>query len=817
MVKYDVQTLMALSQNGHIEFSKFSNQAYGNNLLRPHKPTPGVLSEQSANRRNASGLSRQSVGSTITLESNMQPSSNPRHPPPLTVNTQFDPGFVRFVKNHTSPKHQRVTAGGRIVPMDPSDSPPKWTLPLSQDSGNTSKGTAANPVSKPEYQYLAQSPTLRQEINNDSRNRPRIASLPAEMFPNPGSMSVFDGGFDQPFSVAAGESNLYPILNSSTSFLNASAPSWVSSQTHPQTDQQSMDHQFPVLADYMAYGLGDTQVANSFQGVPTQAPTVPPMPPVFQPQPNPTTLPGLPNCNSVSGTPQVFGPYPPNIGPQWPQAAGAQMPSFNQQFLPPHFQDAIYQKSSDDAQRQHELLSAQLSHIDRFTALHSWNIDPERKKALVEVRKSLVRELDTVRLYKEHLQMLFGKSQMNAAEMQKGSTSLPVPPAICVTNSSINGQFLQGPSFACPGSTPEGLAYSMPATTVQQPFPISEPGFTNVPWQTADNPSSPWAGNLPPVPYNTFQEPSLPIGQKTIDGVLGSRAITPSKGRKTENCDRAVGSNRTSPSQLSPDFHSLYRKIEENERQGKPIEGLLNALSGASKSLARRLNEERKMSLRSPSKPSAKVSGATIEVCQQAEDEPKTTVKYIQPVRHSRRVWRSDDYPENSQRYRQKGLLRSSLEDSSMCSSSFRSKADSWTTTHEEEKWWLDRELKNCRDPQEKTRESSTRNPSQYLTVPTELCMSSVIDGIQSMTLPSAPVESSSATSTFPADSIRQSIWQSSSKSPFSPLLGQYFNKNRSPILQKTAAPAVSQNVNAHAFLPPFDGAGATIDGFEIV
>ncbi|KAL7660836.1 hypothetical protein ACMYSQ_000271 [Aspergillus niger] len=39
-------------------------------------------------------------------------------------------------------------------------------------------------------------------------------------------------------------------------------------------------------------------------------------------------------------------------------------------------------------------------------------------------------------------------------------------------------------------------------------------------------------------------------------------------------------------------------------------------------------------------------------------------------------------------------------------------------------------------------------------------------------------------------------------------LLTQYFNKDRGLAFQKTAALAVSQNVNAHGFLPPFEGVG---------
>lgn len=42
---------------------------------------------------------------------------------------QADEGFARFLKKHASPTHQRVTAGGRIVPMEQKAAPPQFNLP----------------------------------------------------------------------------------------------------------------------------------------------------------------------------------------------------------------------------------------------------------------------------------------------------------------------------------------------------------------------------------------------------------------------------------------------------------------------------------------------------------------------------------------------------------------------------------------------------------------------------------------------------------------------------------------------------------------
>lgn len=50
-------------------------------------------------------------------------------PPPPTFERQKEEGFAKFLKKHSSPTHNRITAGGRIVPMEPhARSPPPFTL-----------------------------------------------------------------------------------------------------------------------------------------------------------------------------------------------------------------------------------------------------------------------------------------------------------------------------------------------------------------------------------------------------------------------------------------------------------------------------------------------------------------------------------------------------------------------------------------------------------------------------------------------------------------------------------------------------------------
>ncbi|MCJ1286358.1 hypothetical protein MMC26_005703 [Xylographa opegraphella] len=48
--------------------------------------------------------------------------------PPESLARQILEGFARFLKDHTSPNHSRVTAGGRVVPAGPNSPPPTFNI-----------------------------------------------------------------------------------------------------------------------------------------------------------------------------------------------------------------------------------------------------------------------------------------------------------------------------------------------------------------------------------------------------------------------------------------------------------------------------------------------------------------------------------------------------------------------------------------------------------------------------------------------------------------------------------------------------------------
>lgn len=59
--------------------------------------------------------------------------------PPTDPKKQKAEGFARFLEKHSSPTHQRVTAGGRIVPMEKRTQPPILKIPKTDLSTETIK------------------------------------------------------------------------------------------------------------------------------------------------------------------------------------------------------------------------------------------------------------------------------------------------------------------------------------------------------------------------------------------------------------------------------------------------------------------------------------------------------------------------------------------------------------------------------------------------------------------------------------------------------------------------------------------------------
>jgi hypothetical protein len=146
--RYSIATLLQLARTGPPPFdlSKFTYDA-ARGMCSSSSPNrdgcplttlaAGVvppLGDCAVSLRRTSG-NRQRGWSTETVSTMedhsiqaVMPERRPRIPPP-SEKAQKDEGFARFLRKHSSPTHNRVTAGGRIVPMEKRESPPKFELP----------------------------------------------------------------------------------------------------------------------------------------------------------------------------------------------------------------------------------------------------------------------------------------------------------------------------------------------------------------------------------------------------------------------------------------------------------------------------------------------------------------------------------------------------------------------------------------------------------------------------------------------------------------------------------------------------------------
>ncbi|PLN79187.1 hypothetical protein BDW42DRAFT_195373 [Aspergillus taichungensis] len=399
MAKYDIQTLMRMRQNARIDPSRFSDQARDNNLLREHDA--GVLSEQSINKpRVISNTSRRSEGVASSIGSRSHGPHRRLKKPSQSDLEHADAGFVRFLKTHTSPRHQRVTAGGRIVPMASEAPPPKMNLPAVQqdaklDGSSRSWRAPAKHGIKNRLKIKPTQSMRAEPADGGSSPRPRPAGTISEQ----NRVSFVDEDHDR-------QASSYGFAPSISSAFNPGAV-WQSGLPSPlvnvPVEQLYAPSQMPTLPIYPMYTIDPGKVTwvptvyqpSNAQGFPVGSLPRPPQhgSPISMPLDNQAWN----NVNNVppAGLNQCAPGYDSlytTVNPQWQQFAPD--PALSQTHLP-HIQGPPPSHNSlDHAEKAYDNLSAELSRIDRYMALHTWDISSDKKASMVEQRRKLVRELD---------------------------------------------------------------------------------------------------------------------------------------------------------------------------------------------------------------------------------------------------------------------------------------------------------------------------------------------------------------------------------------------------------------------------------------
>ncbi|EAU37082.1 predicted protein [Aspergillus terreus NIH2624] len=641
-----------------------------------------TLVEEPVNRRKPSSFSHQSED---ILAGGLQPLRPPNDPPHSTL-AQTNSGFARFLKEHTSPKHQRVTAGGRIVPMEPQTPVPKFRLTLrKRTDGDCDEGDDLTIVTRDDDRGSKLESEDTQTVEVGPGPAGSTPSRSVRLLPNLARSSLVQGS--ETYTNAFGMPGLFPPAATNTgAFLQQDAVPF-----SYNTSQLPFNADGPLPPYYSAYGAG-IDAGSCFPAC------YPPMPAqefitagqtrIQQPTSVPRFSEGAASGSISAGSASSCGQFSSGfdtracLGPQWQWQAGGPLPAFSQPHVhPAAYRENPYQSRLKEVRGQYDILSAQLSRIDRHMALNAWDIDGQSKTLLVEQRKSLVRELDVLRLYIEQLEQSLDMTKWGICDSTaSAAVGTPTPMGNPYTH-------LVGPRTLVPN-----LIYGMqsiPAPPFPNTFPEFFPSIDSTggtfPVQNADN-SAYYSSDAQEETaaanrHNQRPRPQQSLSVNIPHGPVETGLQASTGEDATESA--APDDNRwATPARSSPlELQQIYHRIEEANKRGEKLDGLLRELSSATSELLRRRQEESRRPCQPISGqgtmvyPSMVAAGATRGASDNIESN-------LHLMRHGRRPWASEFYPrEHSSTH--KCMPRKDAEADGNMSSSCVSTTDSWATLHE--------------------------------------------------------------------------------------------------------------------------------------
>ena len=276
-------------------------------------------------------------------------------------------GFVRFLKQHASPPHNRVTAGGRIVPAGPNSPPPMFNFESLTGMAEENRRNASNipPLSAPPGLAAGLSsgwPRVRYNDFKDYTGNKRLQSnLPVTPLV---------------------QNNLFPYGNHMMPSTPQSAVQTMSSSLVPVGAFE--DGSFISMNSGIYYrtywnGIG-------FVVEPLSIPTGPL--PFAAPSPvQPPTMPAHMQQNGSYGAP----------------APNQRMPLANTTNRSSSFSngDQRTPKTMQLLGAQQQNLKEELHKLDRHLALHHYQLNQEQKNQCVSQRRSLVENIDNIRRVRE--------------------------------------------------------------------------------------------------------------------------------------------------------------------------------------------------------------------------------------------------------------------------------------------------------------------------------------------------------------------------------------------------------------------------------
>ncbi|KAL9124983.1 MAG: hypothetical protein Q9217_005752 [Psora testacea] len=478
-----------------------------------------------------------------------QPHRQP-HAPPENKMLQQHTGFARFLKQHASPPHHRVTAGGRIVPAGPLSPPPMFDYA-------SLTGMVKDRPSK------TQSMASKELLN--------IPNLPiAERYSQTEPASATTGNPDTQKGL--------PLVSQSVPTMQGNLPSintqYGSQPTTTQTLQplaslapMGLFEDGSIMAScngmyYRTYWNGLGTIIEPLQITAAQS--------VLQ--------------NSVAFAPQG------SIGATGTISTSS---TFRNQLQPTPLTNATNRcrgsseqsqvsTYSHDMDAEHSKLKATLHNLDKYLALHHYNLSQEERSTLVSHRKALVENIDAIRRSKESIKQDSSVSlkrdlaRSSDSHYLTSASNKETPHCLRVDDSSTlhtskTGTSRKPLSPAAPPFVPRSMA---PPATVQTPAsdlaPNSKSAQTNsnseaqLPLGTPRNHARLLAPNSVSVADPHSHRDEQPLDQGSKD--LAMRIIHPSDIEYAERYlyDRTNGEKRYCTS--VSEFQEAVRRVREQAR-----------------------------------------------------------------------------------------------------------------------------------------------------------------------------------------------------------------------------------------------------------
>ncbi|KAL5362398.1 hypothetical protein BJX96DRAFT_166638 [Aspergillus floccosus] len=632
-----------------------------------------TLVEEPVNRRKPSSFSHQSED---ILAGGLQPLRPPSDPPNSTL-AQTNAGFARFLKEHTSPRHQRVTAGGRIVPMEPQTPVPKFRLAIrKRTGGDYYDGDDLRAVTRddgPDGKFESED---TQTVEGGPGPADPTPSRSAHLLPDLARSSFMQGSGT--YTDMFGMPGLLPPAATNTgAFLRLRAVPFPCNTSQLPFNAESQALSLPP--DFSAYGAG-VDAGSCFPAcyppTPAQNFNTVGQTRILQPTSVPRFSEGQASGSISAGSASSCSQFSSGFDtracfvPQWQWQASGPLPAFNQPHVyPAAYREHPYQSRLEEVRGQYEDLSAQLSRIDRHMALNAWEIDGQSKTLLVEQRKSLVRELDALRLYIEQLEQSLDATKWSIGD-STASATVGTP-----TSTGNPYRHLLGPQT--PGPNPIYGMQPMPPpsfpNTFSEFFPATDSTWGTFPVQNGGTPAADQC-NQRPRPQRSLM---VDIPHDPVDTDLQT-----STGEEDTNSADPEDNRWATPVQSSPlELQQIYHRIEEANKRGEKLDGLLKELSAATSELLRRRLEVSKRAPQAISgqgtmfHPSMMAVGTTRGATDNVKSNPHL-------MRHGRRPWASEFCPREHRKTHDR-MSGGDTEAEGNMSSSCVSTTDSWATLHE--------------------------------------------------------------------------------------------------------------------------------------